>query len=216
MLGCATPVKNYSPTRHKINFPPVNSTNIVSVGEVMLKYNDKVEVDVICLSSEVGIPLGVYKLTPGFYPKSGENKKFEFYLFSDEPGAGHLIRKWYADPFQAIGIQKKSGAIYGVTEFNLRSKMGTSSDYTRGIRRSNKDESFMQEIIYNGRSGDKIKIRYKEFLRTSGRSSANEVEYDLSESKIITYRGALLEVLKATSQDIQYKVLNNFDTIETK
>jgi hypothetical protein len=38
------------------------------------------------------------------------------------------------------------------------------------------------------------------------------VEYDLSESKIIGYAGARLEVIKATNTGIEYKVIKNFNS----
>ena len=63
--------------------------------------------------------------------------------------------------------------------------------------------------------GNKINIGYREFSSNSARPAFNnDVEYDLNESKQIGYKGALLEVIKATNQDITYKVLKNFNKID--
>ena len=70
---------------------------------------------------------------------------------------------------------------------------------------------FQQTLIYSGISGDKINITYRE---SSGSivnpSFSNNVEYDLSKSKIIGYKGCRLEVVKATNQSIKFKLLSNF------
>ncbi|MCD0195610.1 hypothetical protein K1T77_12420 [Acinetobacter baumannii] len=42
----------------------------------------------------------------------------------------------------------------------------------------------------------------------------NDVEYDLSQSKEIGYKGALLEIIEATNQDIKYKVIRNFNKVD--
>lgn len=39
---------------------------------------------------------------------------------------------------------------------------------------------------------------------------SNDVEYDLSQSKIIGYKGAKIEVLNATNENITYRVISNF------
>ena len=41
-------------------------------------------------------------------------------------------------------------------------------------------------------------------------SFSNDIEYDLSDSKQIGYKGALIEVTDANNQDIKYKVLKGF------
>jgi hypothetical protein len=39
----------------------------------------------------------------------------------------------------------------------------------------------------------------------------NNVEYDLSESMLIGYKGAKIEVIEANNQYIKYKVIQNFN-----
>jgi len=39
-----------------------------------------------------------------------------------------------------------------------------------------------------------------------------DVEYDLSESAIIGYAGARIEVIDATNTDIKYKIIKNFNS----
>ena len=74
-------------------------------------------------------------------------------------------------------------------------------------------ESFQRTLIYSGRIGDKINIGYREFSNDYARPAFNnEVEYDLSESKSIGYKGAELEVIDATNRSITFKVIRNFNS----
>ena len=41
---------------------------------------------------------------------------------------------------------------------------------------------------------------------------SNEVEYDLSESKTIRYKGAVLDIMEANNQSITFKLTRNFNT----
>ena len=72
--------------------------------------------------------------------------------------------------------------------------------------------SFQQTLLYNGKVGNKINIAYREFSSDLARPAFNnDVEYDLSESNQIGYKGALLEVIEANNQMIKYKVIKNFN-----
>ena len=74
------------------------------------------------------------------------------------------------------------------------------------------DNSFQQTLIYSGRVGDKVNIGYREFSSNVARPAFNnDVEYDLSESDTIGYRGAELQILEATNRSITYRVIRNFN-----
>jgi len=61
--------------------------------------------------------------------------------------------------------------------------------------------------------GNKLKISYREFNNNMARAAFNtDVEYDLSESAIIGYAGARIEVIDATNTDIKYKIIKNFNS----
>jgi len=70
---------------------------------------------------------------------------------------------------------------------------------------------FQQTLIYSGKIGDKITVGYRESSGSNARPAFNnDVTYDLSTSNIIGYKGARLEVIKATNTEITYKVLADF------
>ena len=73
-------------------------------------------------------------------------------------------------------------------------------------------DSLQRTLIYNGRVGDKVNIGYREFSGNTARPAFNNnVEYDLTESREIAYRGARLEILDATNRAIKFRVISNFN-----
>ena len=71
---------------------------------------------------------------------------------------------------------------------------------------------FKQEIIYNGKVGNNIKLLYREFSNDFIRGSFNqEVQYDLTDSMTIGYKGARIQVIEANNQQIKYKITKTFD-----
>lgn len=74
--------------------------------------------------------------------------------------------------------------------------------------------SFKQELVYNGRVGDDLKIIYREYSNNMARGAFNqEAQYDLSKSDIIAFKGARLRIIDATNQSIEYEVLSHFEQI---
>lgn len=73
-------------------------------------------------------------------------------------------------------------------------------------------DSFKRELIYGGVSGNSISISYREFSDGIARPAfTQELKYDLTDSKIIGYRGARFEVIKASNTSLKYKMLKALD-----
>jgi hypothetical protein len=72
--------------------------------------------------------------------------------------------------------------------------------------------NFKQEFIYNGKAGNILKFSYREFTNDMARPAFNQdVQYDLSESNEIGFKGARFLVLNATNMKLEYKVLSAFN-----
>ena len=72
------------------------------------------------------------------------------------------------------------------------------------------DDSYRQELIYTGQSGDTIHVSYREYRQDMARPAFyQELTYDLSESPNIVFRSTEIEVLDATNSLIKYKVLRH-------
>lgn len=70
-----------------------------------------------------------------------------------------------------------------------------------------KPSNFKQELIYNGKSNNVVKISYREFVNDLARPSfTQDIVYDLTESNIIGFKGMTIEVIEATNTSIKYKI----------
>jgi hypothetical protein len=64
---------------------------------------------------------------------------------------------------------------------------------------------FKQELLYNGRAGNTIKLSYREYRYDIARAAfTQDLIYDLTESKIIGFRDMQIEILNATNTDINF------------
>ena len=152
-----------------------------------------------------------YTLYPGYYMKTGEDAAGEYFLPGTGEDAGRIQKAALADPWKAVMLKREQPNLCVVTAFNI-----AACSNGQGIERKKKQilsqDSFQQTLIYSGRVGNKINIGYREFSNNTARPAFNNnVEYDLTESKMIGYKGAQIEVLEATNQIIKYRVVRNFN-----
>ena len=72
------------------------------------------------------------------------------------------------------------------------------------------DDSFREELVYRGRSGDIIRLSYREFRRDITRPDfSQELTYDLSSSDIIFFKRYRIRVLDANTEYIRFIVLKD-------
>lgn len=158
--------------------------------------------------------LGSYKIEPGFYIKTGEDKKSEFFQPEMSAEGGRITSSALADPPVSVQVIKGQQKICGVSMFNMHF-CKDKAPFERTERNVLGANSFQQSLIYSGRVGSKLKIGYREFSNNVARPAFNnEVEYDMSQSNIIAYKGAKLEVLDATNEFIKYRLISNFTPSE--
>ena len=67
--------------------------------------------------------------------------------------------------------------------------------------------SFEAELVYSGKSGDTIKLVYREYLDGLARPAfTQDLEYDLSESTTIGFKTLVIDVVEATNSSIRFIV----------
>lgn len=72
---------------------------------------------------------------------------------------------------------------------------------------------FTRELVYSGVSQNTVTILYREFKDGLARPAfSQELNYDLSKGKVIGYKGARYEIIKADNLGITYKVLKHLDS----
>jgi len=72
-------------------------------------------------------------------------------------------------------------------------------------------ENFVQEIVYNGRTGNSLKFIYKELSESLKKPIFfQELEYDIPTSPLVNFKNVSIEILHATNTEITYKLISNF------
>jgi hypothetical protein len=213
LIGCASPQYNYRALATDVSEPPLGVTVRVNVGESMLLQGRFIEHDAIHVSTPGSFGLlGVYTVSTGYFFKQGEDKDFKFYLpLNSERESGTVKVSALADPFEALAVDKEDNELCGVSVFGgyMCNDEIVFSFEKKAILSEN---AFQQTLIYSGKSGSNILIGYREFSNNMARPAFNnDVSYDLDESADIGYKGARLEILNATNQYIEYKVISNFN-----
>lgn len=203
MAGCTSVSYNGSRTLvDKVSYPEIGKVVTAQVGEHMVEKGSLVKEKVLRVNRT--IDGWAYDIPAKSYQQIGHDAQDGFYE------ATGVTRNPFADPFKALAVPKKSGSeICVVTVFGIKSCY--EGDYEIISRISTSVDSFQQTLIYNGRVGDKINIGYREFSNNVARPAfSNEVEYDLSASDRIGYKGASIEVIEAGNSSITYRLLESF------
>ncbi|OSQ42476.1 hypothetical protein [Thalassospira sp. MCCC 1A01428] len=204
LLSACTSVKyNGTDTFIKeVDYPPIGAVTTVYVGDSMLQKGNITEENVLVVHNTISGLL--YDIPAKSYSQIGFDDKQDFY------SATGVIKAALADPITALSLKKQGNAeLCVITVFGASSCY--NGDYERKKRLSERGNSFQQTLIYSGRVGDKINIGYREFSNNTARPAFNnDVEYDLSNSNIIGYKGALIEIINSDNSSITYKVIRNF------
>jgi hypothetical protein len=204
LSGCATVQFNGAESQvTKIDQPPIGQVVTASIGDRLLQKGEIVQQNVLQVNHTID---GVaYDIPQGVYRGVGHDAKSDFYT------AVGVVKSFIADPPKALMLGKAPGSeLCVVTIFG--GKACYSGDFERKNQVSERGTSFQQTLIYSGRVGDKIKVSYREFSNDMARPAFNnDVEYDLSVSNIIGYKGARIEVLKADNTSITYRVISSFN-----
>lgn len=212
IVGCVSTSANYRPIAIDISEPPLGQIVTAEVGGVMLRQGKYVEHDAIYLQETVKVGVfGAYVFSRGYYLREGEDGKNEFYYPENSPEGGSVDKSALADPYKTMMVVKGQNTICGVSVLNAR-VCQKNVRFERVKRPALVSDGFQQTLLYSGRIGNKINISYREFSNNTARPAFNnDVEYDLSESTTIGYKGAEIEIIEATNRMIKYRVIRNFN-----
>lgn len=206
-FSCTAVRYNASPiTVKKLDYPEIGKTITAYVGDHLVRKGTLRNVAVLVVHSPINS--FAYNISAMEYPQIGYDEKQDFFAPIG------VIKNPLADPARALSLERSSFAkLCVVSIFGM--KACYEGHYEKKSVPSIHSNSFQQTLIYSGRMGDKINISYREFSNDRARPAFNnDVEYDLSTSNIIGYKGAQLEIIKADNTSITYKLLNNFPDIQ--
>lgn len=178
-----------SPIRESVTAPNIGAVSTKTVGEALIRLDTGVLVPELVVENAVVI--GGHRLPQGRYAWYGENRK----------------GIWFSGNGQDFHMRRADGRLC-VDAVDTCAE----ADYVLDKRLNDLyPDSFQQTLLYNGRIGNRITLAYREFSSNMARPAfSNNVDYDLSESMIVGYRGARLEIIEATNTEITYRVLSGF------
>ena len=210
LIGCVTPKYNYVPETEVISKPPIGEVATAHIGDHMLTQGRMVQQDAIYFPSPQNVSGN--QVSVGYFGKQGEDEQYEYFRISNSTDAGKITQGLLKDPPMGFALRKSDNNLCILTIYNMVLGCNNSAQYERKNWASASKDSFQQTLIYNGKVGNKVNIGYREFSSDLARPAFNnDVEYDLSESKQIGYKGALLDIIEAGNQQIKYKVIRNFN-----
>lgn len=76
------------------------------------------------------------------------------------------------------------------------------------------EDSFKYTALYQGKTGDSIKISFREFKNDMARPAfTQDIDYQINESgeTVIGFKGLRIQVLEATNIELTYKVLKDYN-----
>lgn len=207
--GCSSSIPlNALPTTKKFTLPQLNTTTQVYVGDYMIDEGVTITSDYLSVKQTVD---GVsYDIAKGDYNHLGTESDGKMYFSHISTTGGSVTQGPLSDPPFALSPDDQKGlcvstifikdaACYKEAQFDINEKSIDSAS------------AFQRTLIYNGSIGQKINISYREFSGGNARQAfTNNVEYDMSKSKVINYKGAEIEVVDYDNSSITYKVKKYF------
>lgn len=204
IISCGIPPKLVIPANYSSNVPETNNINNSEIGITLVTTEKGHMYKAIKMQKDVTVnPMYISKKI-----KKGDLFIHDTYTLKYE------LYKNPSDLTYGIAIPKSGGKVILYTKSGLGVKFVNTNatfDYSEILVPVPQKDYFKQEFIYNGRVGNALKFTYREFVDDLARPAfTQELQYDLSESNIIGFRGLRIEVINASNTKIEYKVLSYF------
>lgn len=202
LSGCAATKFNADIDSQEVSFPEINKTNTQNLGTALVVQSKKYTFDAWEISEPFTVGIINVKIGPGVLLKVGQDA--EYYYFRHESANANI------DSVR-VKIGTSEICYIGVNNVLYCGLIPQNQKLSLIKHTVNHKNSFQQDLIYTGKFGKKIRLAYREFSNDMARPAfTTDIEYDMSESNVIGYKDALIEVIDATNQKITYKLLKNF------
>lgn len=209
LTGCVSSHQSITPDTKFVKSPPIDTEMVTSLGERLLESGNVTTVDGFILRENVRIFDGY--IQAGEYHQIGIKGRHKVFGPKDRNGTGAIGALSGAPSPAKPYVDADTGYLCFLGAAGTRFCSDTVKPNVTKMNVYTPD-SFMQELIYTGKVGDKIRFTYREYQNGIARQAFNvNVEYDLGESNLISYKGATIEIISATNQRIEYKVLKHFN-----
>lgn len=225
--GCATVSENmkrsFSPSRFTpsvVDYPAIGETRTAEVGESLIWKGKQTTIPAVDVKETVTYQASnmgksfVITVLPGRYVEQGKDASGTYY--KGEPGTLLADGAPVNTPDTGIYISDADPSkteVY-VLPANWRplSYPKDGIPFSRASHQRQDALGFKRELVYTGVSKNVVFVLYREFSSDLARPAfSQELKYDLSEGRVVGYRGARFEVISATNQGIKYKTLKQLD-----
>ncbi len=203
LSGCASIPYGGSVSVQNVDYPTVGTVTTAFVGDHLVEKGTITQNGALTVLSPIN---GVaYNIPARTYTQIGSNSEGDFY------SAIGVTKNPFVDPISALCLGKQEDAKLCVATPFSNAATCYEGQWRRDTVTSEAGKNFQQTLIYSGRIGDKLNISYREFSGGRARDAfTNSIEYDLSVSTTIGYKGAVIEVIEADNRKIVYKLVRNF------
>jgi hypothetical protein len=210
-----------------VNLPEVERETTREIGTTILEKNFVKSFPAILVPQETLDPISRIPIPAGVFVLAREDETGSYF----DSGVKIDRSTWEVIPhvlvYKTIERTVKGESVGSIGVFIPRDRQKPAVGYIAdgstkgsipivGVQPTVKEEwsegSFKRELIYTGIAKNVISILYREFKNEIARPAfTQEIKYDLSDSKVIGYRGSRFEVISATNTGITYKVLKALD-----
>lgn len=205
------------------DYPVLGEIVTAEVGESLIRKDKYTAIPSIDIEQPIEFPSenmnNKFTITvlPGRYIEKGHDETGKFY----EGREGNILSNGQPIPIQLSScgiyisnIDSNQTEVYFLSSINMKplTYERSSIPFSKSTHYQRDELSFKKELVYTGVSKNVVSILYREFLEDMARPAfSQELKYDLTEGKIVGYRGARFEIIKATNQGITYKTLTQLD-----
>lgn len=216
LVGCATSTRPVASQVETIDRPAANQLATANLGESLLTRGIVFWRQAIQTSGPTQINMGVGNAVvapQGTYVLRFEDDKARYFV-GGPPVSSGLATGPNVDG--GLCLARTADTIIGVSTYPGGcgdKNLAAASFESVTLPDDTATNIWRKELIYNGRSGDTIRMIYREF--TSGDLArpafTQELQYDLSQQTEIGFREVRLKVESATNTVINYRVLQPFN-----
>lgn len=215
LAGCATSTRPVASRIETVDRPGANEVATANLGDSLLTRGVVYWRQAIRTSGPTQINMGVGNTVvapQGTYVYRFEDDKARYFM-GGPPVSSGLATGSFVDG--GLCLARTSDVIIGVSAFPGGcgdKNLAAASFESVTVPDSAVSNIWRKELIYNGRSGDTIRVIYREYSGDLARPAfTQELQYDLSQQTEIGFREVRLQVEAATNTSIRYRVLQTFD-----
>jgi hypothetical protein len=206
------------PVTEVLQVPSVDMPAEAELGGSMVSFSKQLSMPAIrttqpVTTREMGIQLTI---PAGLLYLKGSNSDGKFYEYA---GDVRLISLGVSLPNSKAGVfipndPSQQNFSYRYMAFGLDLKPVPQVVFSPAVYVENEAVSFRVEFIYTGVANNILTATYREYRDDMARPAfSQELKYDISQDKVIGFKGARVQVLSAGNVSIKYVVQKGFDQL---